>query len=164
MEFKVGHLILCKNTMLRVISSGESHIGVIEYFNGLTIDSDVVIKTYSKQDNTWYRWTANGGEAVTLKKIGVIDPSKVPAAVRDFSQLNGFDTIIIKGVPYKFVDSEASKGITNYLLKNKNGEATLSVKEQKRETLYDKGATAELITSAGTTQIIETDVWIIVKH
>lgn len=168
MEFKTGHLVFCKNMMLRVIGAGESHITVIEYTDSVALGgNDLTIKTYTKQDDKWYRWGANGGEQIKLKKIGVIDPTKVPHVVKDFSQIKGFDTIIIKGVPYKQVEETTLKPpeewVNTYYLKSKN-EAVLNIQEKKRETLYDRGADAQLLTINGVVKLTESDVWTVVKH
>ena len=169
MEFKVGHLLFCKGVMLRVIGTGENHIDVIEYSDNLAFGgNELVTKTYSCFQNLWYRWTANGGEVVKLQKIGIIDPSKVPHVVKDFSQIQGFDTMIINGVPYKQVPGTSltipEEWVKVFHLKSKSGEAVLNIQEKKRETLYDRGAEAQLLTLAGVTTLSENDVWTIVKH
>lgn len=169
MEFKVGHLVFCKGAMLRVIGTGQNHIDVIEYSENLAFGgNDLSTKTYSYFQDSWYRWGANGGEPVKLKKIGVIDPSKVPHVVKDFSQIQGFDTMIIKGVPYKQVESTSlplpEHWVKVFHLKSKNGEAVLNIQEKKRESLYDRGADAQLLTAKGTMKLAENDAWTIVKH
>jgi len=168
MDFKVGHLLFCKGAMLRVIGTGENHIDTIEYSENLSIGNDMTNKTYSYFQGSWYRWGANGGEPVKLKKVGVIDPSKVPHVVKDFSQIQGFDTIIIKGVPYKQVNdtslSVPEHWVKLFYLKSKNGEAVLNIQEKNRETLYDRGADAQLLNSTGTIKLNENDVWTIIKH
>lgn len=169
MEFKVGHLVFCKDTMLRVIGTGENHIEVIEYNSHIAFGgNDITQKIYSKFDDGWYRWGANGGELVKFKKVGVIDPLKVPHVVKDFSQIKNFDTMIIKGVPYKRIDETSlavpEHWIKVFYLKSKNGEAVLNIQEKKRETLYDKGANAQLLTEKGTIKLAETDAWTIIKH
>jgi hypothetical protein len=76
--------------------------------------------------------------------------------------------MIINGVPYKQVPGTSltipEEWVKVFHLKSKNGEAVLNIKETKRETLYDRGAEAQLLTLAGVTTISENDVWTIVKH
>jgi len=168
MDFRVGHLLFSKGIMLRVIGTGTNHIDVIEYSDSLSFGgNDMVTRTYSLFEGTWYRWGANGGEPAKLKKIGIIGPSKVPHMVKDFSQIQGFDTIIIRGVPYKQVETTslvAPEHWTNvFYLKSKN-EAIFNIQEQDRESLYDRGASGELLTSSGIVKLKENDVWMIVKH
>ena len=150
MEFKVGHLVFAKDSMLRVIGTGQNHIEVIEYRDSATFGGELATKTFSKIDNKWYKWDVTGGKAVKLKKIGVIDPSKVPHVVKDFSHIKSFDTMIIKGVPYKLVDSTSLKipehWNKTFLLKSRFGDAVFHIQPKKRETLYDKGAEAQLLT------------------
>lgn len=167
MEFKVGHLIYSKGVMLRVIGTGESHIEVIEY-NSLESNFTVETKIYSKFGNLWYRWGTNGGEQVKLTKVGLIDPTKIPSCVKDFSQIKSFDTIIIKGVPYKRVEETSlpvpEHWVKVYYLKSKAGEAVLHIQEKKRESLYDKGADAQLLNENGTISLTDSDAWTVVKH
>ena len=168
MEFKVGHLLFSKGSMLRVIGTGENHINVIEYSNMLNISNDMVTRTYSKVDGTWFQWGANGGTVVKLKKIGTIDPSKVPASVASFDGITSFDTIIIKGVPYKRVDETSltvpEQWTNTFFLKNKSGEAILNIKKNETKSLYERAADAQFLTLAGIVSLKEKDVWTILRH
>jgi hypothetical protein len=168
MEFKVGHLIFAKDAMLRVIGSGEDHIEVIEYRDTATFGGDLITKTYSKINDTWFKWDLEGGKAIKLKKIGVIDPAKVPHAVKDFSHIKNIDTLIIKGTPYKTVDSTSlsppEHWINTHSLKSRFGEAVLHIQIKDKKSLYDKGAEAQLLTHTGVVTLKESDVWTIVKN
>jgi len=168
MEFKVGHLVFAKDVMLRVIGNGANHIDVIEYKDALAFGGDLVTKTYSKIDGTWYRWDVNGGKPIKLKKIGLISPTKTPHMVKDFSQIQGFDTMIIKGVPHKPAQNTSLPVPDHwkkvYYLRSRSGEAVMHIQAKKRETLYDRGAEAQLLTSSGVISLKETDVWTIIKN
>lgn len=160
-KFKVEHLLLSKNSMYRVIGTGTHHLEVLEY-------SDECEKTtLSLVKDVWYKWVNGVGQKVDLKQIGTVSANKVPVRVLAFNQLQGAETLVIKGVPYKVVEKADGVEVPERWqmpscqlihLHGSKEDTILCLQKMERTSLSDKEFSCH-ITNGGSLK--ESDIWVI---
>lgn len=162
-KFKVEHLLLYKNSMYRVIGVGTHHLEVLEY------SEECEKTTLSLVKDVWYKWVNGVGQKVELKQIGTIAANKVPSRVMSFNQhqLQGAETLIVKGAPYKVVEKPDGVEVPERWqlpscqvmhLHGSKEDTMLCLQKMERTSLSDKEFSCH-ISNGGSLK--ESDIWVI---
>lgn len=161
-KFISGHLLLGKNSVYRVIGVGTHHLDVLEYSDADECSQQIL----SLVKGVWHKWVNGVGQKVDLKQIGTIVPNKIPVRVMSFNQLQGAETLIVKGTPYKVVEKPDNIEVPEkwqlpscqvFHLKGKEY-IMLCLQKMERTSLGDKEFSCH-ISNGGSLK--ESDLWII---
>lgn len=162
---EAGTLLFSRDRLYRVVASGEDHITVIEQADLSEASLPII---WSKIKDEYYQWNKGLGTKVTFKKVGVISPQKTITRIHDFSQLRSFDSIVIKGTPYKFAENDGSRevpakmqGHTVFYLSKNDKQALLSIEKLERQSLMDKAAHCFFYEGGKISQLVEADIWLV---